>query len=344
MWYSDIDLTTQKNYISSRIRLVRNIENYRFPHKLDKEKSIEATNFILDSLKKVPKPDEQAYTMLYLDKLSDIEKRAMREKRIINSFISKKETASGLIISENEDNCIVVNGDNHIRIQLISKGNNLKSLWEKADLWDNNISDKLDYAYNEKYGYLTTYPTNLGTGLRANIILHLPTLSLNKNFNNLLNGVSRFGVAMRGVYGEGRENHGSLYEIYNTKTLGISENEIIENVSRVAMQINYQEFQTRKLGLKEHRIVFTDEIYKSFGVLKYARKLSLKDAMIYLSALLQGEADELIAFDKPNRIYELMLNVQRFNIINRERGSLTKDEIEIARADYIRENLPKLIK
>jgi len=133
-------------------------------------------------------------------KLKKVEKQTLKERRVINSSIAAKKTATGLIYSDEEELSLVLNGEDHIRLQLLSSGMNIDKLWSTADKFDDYINEKFNYAYSEKLGYLTSYPTNVGTGIRANIVMHLPMLSVGKNFTNLINGISRFGVSIKSVY------------------------------------------------------------------------------------------------------------------------------------------------
>lgn len=341
-WFEKTKLRTDYNYVSSRIRLVRNLDEHVFPSKLDETESKVLTEIMMKELANIGEVEERDCETSMISQSSDIHRMALKERRVLNSVIAAKKTATGLILSKEEDISLVLNGDDHIRLQLLSEGMHLEDLWKRADKLDDYINERFRYAFDEQYGYLTSYPTNIGTGMRANIVLHLPSLSLGKNFQNLLTGMSRFGVTIKGVYGEGRENYGALYDISNPKTLGQSEKEIIDQISRVAMQLNAQEANVRKLALQEHRLEKEDEAYKSFGILKYARKLSLKDALIYLSALLQGVSDGIIELKDPQAVYGLMFGVQPYNLLKLSERPLGKNEMEIARAGYIRQRLAEI--
>lgn len=266
----------------------------------------------------------------------------MRERRILNSSILQKKEMVGLIVSRDESTSLVLNGDDHIRIQLLSSGLQLNELWERADKLDDYVNARFSYAFDEKYGYLTSFPTNVGTGMRASVTLHLPTLSMGKKFSSLVGDMSRFGVTLRGVYGEGAENYGALFEVANQKTLGLTEQEIISLVARVAGQLNRQENQVREAALNNHRLEREDEVYKSYGVLKYARRLSAKDGMIFLSQMMAGVDDGLIAFREPCSIYRMMLGIQQANLQKLSHKPLGKEELDVARAEYLRKELPEL--
>ena len=178
--------------------------------------------------------------------------------------------------------------------------------------------------------------------MKAAAIVHLPSLALGQKFPSLITDMGRFGVSIRGLYGEGRENYGAFFEISNQKTMGLTEQEIVDLVGRVAAQLNDQENQVRERTNQSHRLLREDEIYKSYGILRYGRRISMKEAMSYLSQLLAGCTDELIRFREPCDIYQLILGIQTAGLQSRSKRPLDKDELDVARAEYLREQLPEL--
>lgn len=341
-WFEQVE-QGKPNVVFSRVRLARNLENYAFPSKLSDEDSIEMINNLELGLRDIKELDNRQYNYALLDEMKELDRNALKERRVFNSTIANKKTPTGILISEEEDTSLILNGADHIRIQLLSSGLHLEELWKRADQIDDFINSKFCYAYDEKYGYLTSYPTNVGTGLRASVIVHLPTLSLSRKFNNLLGDMSRFGAVVKGLYGEGAENYGALYEISNQKTLGRTEKEIIDLVNNVAAQLNNQECQVRTLSLKDHRLEREDEAYKSYGVLKYARRLAIKDAMTFLSQLMAGFSDQILKTEEPCSVYRLMLGIQPANLQNNSDHPMGKEELDVARASYLRSDLPELI-
>ena len=340
-WY-EMPGKTGTNVIYSRIRLVRNLKEYPFPGRLTKEQSVELSEKLLGGLTGIASMDRMQYRFTHLERMGDLEKTALLERRALNRSVMKKKDPTGMILSEDESTAILLNGDDHVRIQTLQTGLTLDRLYEKADRIDDYIGERFDYAFDEKYGYLTSYPTNTGTGLRACAILHLPTLSMGKKFSNMLAELSRFGVTIRGVYGEGSENYGALYEVANQKTLGQSEKEIVELVTKIARQLDTQERKVRRMALENHRLEREDEAYKSYGILKYARRLTKKDAMIFLSQLMAGMADRLIRTEEPCSVYRLMLGIQTANLQKLSSKPLNQEELDVARAAYLRRELPLL--
>ena len=284
-WFEDVKLKTDYNYVSSRVRLVRNLDSFVFPDRLSQADSQVLLDGMLTQLSDINEYYEKELNVVHLNTMSDIEKQTLKERRVINSSIAAKKTATGLIYSDEEELSLVLNGEDHIRLQLLSSGMNIDKLWSTADKFDDYINEKFNYAYSEKLGYLT------------------------------------------------------LYDISNPKTLGHSEKEIIDQVRRVAVQLNVQEDYIRSMALKDHNISIRDEVYKSYGILKYARKLTLKEALNYLSAVMRGIADGLIKLENDKNVYELMFGVQVSNLLQEAKRPLSKEELDIKRADYIRENL-----
>ena len=340
-WFEKAE-TSAGNVVYSRVRLARNWEAYQFPQKLSDPDSRELISRLETGLKDLQEDDGLPYEYAYLEDLKELDRLALRERRILNSGTVAKKSPTGIIISEDESTSFILNGDDHIRIQVLAPGFHLDELWQRADKLDDYVNTRFSYAFDEKYGYLTSYPTNVGTGLRASVVLHLPTLSMGKKFQNLLAEMSRFGVRIRGVYGEGSDNYGALYEIANQKTLGQNEKEIIELVTKIARQLDGQEKKVRKLALENHRLEREDEAYKSYGVLRYARRLAKKDAMIFLSQLMTGITDGLIHGEEPCSVYRLMLGIQNANLQKLSHKPLSQEELDVARAAYLRTELPKL--
>ena len=182
-WY-EMPGKTGTNVIYSRIRLVRNLKEYPFPGRLTKEQSVELSEKLLGGLTGIASMDRMQYRFTHLERMGDLEKTALLERRALNRSMMKKKDPTGMILSEDESTAILLNGDDHVRIQTLQTGLTLDRLYEKADRIDDYIGERFDYAFDEKYGYLTSFPTNVGTGLRAAVVLHLPMLSKNKNFSS----------------------------------------------------------------------------------------------------------------------------------------------------------------
>lgn len=341
-WFEEAE-KEMSNVIYSRVRLVRNWKEYPFPGKMTREQGAEMTARLNEGLKDIGSLDGCRYAKAELECLADLDRAALTERRVLGRSMSKKKGPASLIVSEDERASIVLNGDDHIRIQVLEAGLNLEGCYKRADRLDDYISERFEYSFDEKYGYLTSYPTNVGTGLRASVVLHLPLLSRKRSFNSLVADMGRFGTAVRGVYGEGGENYGSLYQVSNQKTLGQSEKEIIELVTKAAAELDAQERRLRQEALKQKPLGCQDEVYKSYGVLRYARRLTRKDAMEFLSQIMVGVRDGILKTKEPCSIYRIMLGIQPANLLKLAEKPMEKEELEAARAQFVRAELPEII-
>ena len=341
-WFEEAE-KEMSNVIYSRVRLVRNWKEYPFPGKMTREQGAEMTARLNEGLKDIGSLDGCRYAKAELERLADLDRAALTERRVLGRSMSKKKGPASLIVSEDERASIVLNGDDHIRIQVLEAGLNLEGCYKRADRLDDYISERFEYSFDEKYGYLTSYPTNVGTGLRASVVLHLPLLSRKRSFNSLVADMGRFGTAVRGVYGEESENYGSLYQVSNQKTLGQSEREIIELVTKAAAELDAQERRLRQEALKQKPLGCQDEVYKSYGVLRYARRLTRKDAMEFLSQIMVGVRDGILKTKEPCSIYRIMLGIQPANLVKLAEKPMEKEELEAARAQFVRAELPEII-
>lgn len=187
---------TGSNVVYSRVRLARNWDEYAFPAKLDQKQAQELLERLKEGLKEIGGLDGNTYVCRDLNQIKDLERMALRERRILNSATVSKREPAGLMLSEDEASSLILGGDDHIRIQLLSPGLNLDELWARMDRMDDYVNERFSYAFDDKYGYLTSFPTNVGTGLRACVVLHLPVLSQVRKFQSIVADMSRFGTAI----------------------------------------------------------------------------------------------------------------------------------------------------
>ena len=269
--------------ISTRIRLARNLHGFKF--NLSKKEDIEILeNKVKDNLFNI------GYGLKFfkLKDMDDITKMSLVEKNLISpDFVLKRNETGSILINDDENICIMIGEEDHLRIQVFSNGLDLKNTLNLAIELDEKIGDTLGYAMNKKYGYLTACPSNMGTGLRASVMLHLPALSKTKNTRKILEAISNFGISIRGVYGENTESSGDMYQISNKQTLGISEKEIIENLNVIAEKVIEQERNARKILAKDD-IELEDMVYRSYGVLSNCRKISSEETRELLSNIKLG--------------------------------------------------------
>lgn len=341
-WYEQI-VPDSDVVISSRVRLARNLENYPFSSKITEEQAVALVNEVKGVTSALTEKSNRKFYACNISTLSDIDKTAMVERHIVSPLLAEKEQTTGLILSEDETISIMINEEDHVRIQAIVGGLNLERAYLEADCIDDIAYEKLHFAYDEKYGYLTACPTNTGTGMRASCMMFLPALSSARLIQKLIEEVGKYGVTIRGIYGEGTKSLGNIYQISNQKTIGISESEILENLKRIVFQVVKQERKRREYMMSVSGDEIEDQVFRAYGVLKYARQISSDDAMNLLSQLKFGADCKLIKFDREFNIHKLMMGVQPGSLqwtLGKNVGSIDRDK---SRAEYIRKELPTII-
>ena len=268
--------------ISSRVRLARNLADFPFKDKA-KQEDLEQ---ILKIIKEIVPSIGYGLKYIELRNIDNITKLTLIENHLISpEFATNKNGA--ILINDEENICIMINEEDHIRIQVFSSGQELEELLNLAIEIDEKIDGLVTYATNEKYGYLTSCPTNVGTGLRASVMVHLPALTLTGNIEKVLNVVNNFGMNIRGVYGEGTQSKGNIYQISNNQSLGLIEKEIIKNIKTITEKVIEQERLARKY-LTKRQIDLEDRFYRAYGILAIAMKLSSEECRNLLSDVKLG--------------------------------------------------------
>lgn len=266
--------------MSSRIRLARNLENYVHPLMFPSEQEgHRVINEIQDALPELG--------IQRLDTLDQQTKHQLVAKHLISPELLK-QPASAVMLNEDEDLSVMINEEDHVRIQAMGKDLLLKDLYERASRIDDQLDAALDISYDEQLGYLTTCPTNIGTGMRASVMLHLPGLSIMKRMNRIAQTINRFGFTIRGIYGEGSQVFGHVYQVSNQLTLGKTEESIIENLIEVVQQIINEELQIRERLHQHNHLETADRVYRSLGILKNSRLISMEEASYRLSEVKLG--------------------------------------------------------
>lgn len=327
--------------LSSRVRLARNLKNYPFPSKMTQESAEVAYSKVKETILNASSNLSKEFSYIGMNELTDVDKVTLLEKHLVSVDLIKNSPKSGILMSKDENLSIMLNEEDHIRIQSILPGMQLNQAWELADKIDNIIEEKIEYAFNENYGYLTSCPTNVGTGMRASVMVHLPSLSMIGYINGLLSTVGKLGLAVRGTYGEGSQSVGNLYQISNQVTLGQSEDDIISNISGVIAQIIEQERMARNKILKESGIQFEDKIFRSYGIFTNARLLTSNECMNLLSDIKLGVDLGLINNISQKVISELMIITQPASLQKMAGRTLDDEERDIKRAEVVRKKLLK---
>jgi protein arginine kinase len=316
--------------ISSRVRLARNVKKYPFIMRITSEESEALVNEVTEAL-------HFQFTLISLADKSAIEKRVLLEKHIISPEFLRMTKPKGLLLQSDEKIAVMINEEDHIRIQAIYAGDDLDNAWDLASKADDLLEERIEYAFDKEYGYLTSCPTNTGTGLRASYMAHLPMLEKTGQLKNLLTAVSKFGMTMRGLYGEGTDPMGSIYQISNQMTLGKSEDEIIHSLKTITGQIIENENRIRERAFTDAKPEMEDRVFRAYGTLAYARKLSSSEAMELLSDVRLGYLSGLLTKPKPEyTLYQIMMNIQTGALQMRAGKELNEQDRDMARADYLR--------
>lgn len=319
--------------LSSRVRLARNIEKINMPGKISYADSEKVENQIKKALNK----EDFKLKFYSLKELSKLDIDVLTEKRVISKELSNKANISSFLVSDNEEITVMINEEDHIRIQTIKQGFDLWEAWSEAAKIDDALDDKINYAYDEQFGYLTACPTNTGTGLRASIMVHLPFLTSDGSIANIINSVRGIGVEIRGYSGEGSKAYGAIYQISNQIKLGKTEEDIIRQIESIVSFIVNKETLARTKTYEQKKYQVEDQVYRSLAILKNARLLGFKESMDLLSNLRVGIYLDLLNIEKTT-LDSLTMNTQNANIV-REMDNINIDEINKKRAELFRETL-----
>lgn len=344
-WFEKNCNTNSGVVISSRVRLARNLKRYNFPIRIEEDEAKAMILEIKEALLGANGSMDQLFDVVDMTGLTQLDKMAMMEQHSISPQFVQRQCPTALMISKDEGMSIMVNEEDHLRIQAMTCGMDLHHVMKLASEIDDLLEEKLTFAFHQQFGYLTSCPTNVGTGLRASYMMHLPALETTGQLQFILDAIGKFGLTVRGIYGEGSEAQGSVFQISNQVTLGLTEQEIVDNLTAVTNQIIEQELIVRKKLLAEKYTQFEDAVYRSYGILSHARVLSSKEAMTLLSDIKLGiELGILKAeLEHPLNIFDLMTNIQPANLQVHLNKSLNIEERNIARATYIRTHIPRLI-
>lgn len=341
-WY-EASGKEQDVIVSSRIRLRRNIQGYPFPGKMEPEEITELNKQLLHTAEQTCRGMEMETTSCMVSELREVTRYAMLERNILSKAALQEKSASSLVVSKDEAVSMLFQCDDHIRIQVSGRGLQLREALEQANKIDDLFNETYSYAFDEKYGYMTCFPTNVGTGMRAYLVLHLPLLASGSKFQRMTTELGRYGVAIRDALTTADKNPSGLYVIYNQKTLGQTEEEIIQLLTKIGMQLSGSERKLRLLRAEKHPLLVEDEAYRAYGLLKYARVLKYEEALLNLSRLRIALTAERINLEKPVSIYQMMIAVSPNNLQVYYGKTGTPEEVNRMRANYCREKLPSMI-
>ena len=323
--------------LSSRVRLARNLKGMPFPgwaKKAERVKALEAIRPAVESLSQMANAFSES-----MDNLTVLDKNILVERHLISREHAAKSAGSGLVLNRDESLCVMINEEDHLRMQALRPGLQLKQAWNAIDQIDSKLEKKLNYAFTSDLGYLTACPTNLGTGIRVSAMLHLPGLVLAEQINQIIQAVNKLGLAVRGLYGEGTEALGNVFQVSNQMTLGETEADIVERLNKVLAQIIEHEENARQVLLEKKPKAVYNHIGRAYGTLCNAHIISSKETMNQLSLMRMGV--DLNLFENLERwlVDELFIITQPAHLQKRFSEKLSAEERDLLRADMLRDRL-----
>lgn len=325
--------------ISSRIRLARNLADFPFMSRATPNDRTETERILREKIIR----GEVAAELSYVDvnKLPPLDRQFLVERQLISRELAETEGARSVAIDRHEQVSLMINEEDHLRIQVMHSGLDLQDTWEKINSIDDKLEAQITYAFNERLGYLTACPTNVGTGMRVSVMLHLPALALTKQIDKLFRSLQKISLAVRGLYGEGSQAMGDFYQISNQITLGRSEVDLVKQVNEVVPSIIDYERKAREFLVKESRQDLLDRVSRAFGILRTAQKISSEETMHLLSSVRMGVNLGLIPGLEIPTLNKLFIYTQPAHLQKLSGVELDTSDRNIERARYLRRHLNK---
>ena len=332
----------QKIVVSSRVRLARNLREFAFPGWAKRSERIQILENVKPRVEELPEMSD--HFSVYSQDLSALEKQVLVERHLISREHAAKGVGSAVVMNKKQTLSIMINEEDHLRLQAIRAGLQLKSVFKLIDKADSGLEERLDFAFHPRLGYLTACPTNVGTGMRASAMVHLPALMLSEQINQIIQAVNKIGLAVRGLYGEGTEALGNLFQVSNQFTLGEREEDIIERLNKVILSIIEHERNARQMLLQKRPNTLFDHIGRGYGILRHAYAVTSKEGLNLLSFMKLGI--DLNFFPETWRpvVDELFMATQPAHLQKGSQAKLAADERDAVRARIIRERLAEFPK
>ena len=326
--------------VSSRVRLARNLRGFSFPGWADEEQRREVWKKVSAVFQSLETP----FLRWDMAETGGLDKEILFERHLVSRELAAKDKACGVFVTPDECLSIMVNEEDHIRIQSLRPGLDLKGAWEAADRIDDQLEARLDYAFSPKLGYLTSCPSNVGTGMRASVMMHLPGMVLMEEMDPVINGISKIGLAVRGLWGEGTEAAGNMFQVSNQITLGRREEEIVEHLEQIVLELIEHENNARIRLMNDRSLVVEDHVARARGLLASARLMSSGEALNLLSVLRLGIDLGLVGEFTRRDIDRLFIAIQPAHLQRRESRALEPAARDAVRAETLRAFMGKAAK
>ncbi len=325
--------------ISSRIRLARNLAEFPFISRATQQDRTEIENTLRDRVLEVQESGELEY--VNVNDLKVIDRQFLVERQLISREHAESEGARGVAIARNEQVSLMINEEDHLRIQVMHSGLDLQSAWEQIDQIDSLLAQKVNFAYHPKLGFLTACPTNVGTGLRVSVMLHLPALVITRQIDKVFRSLQKISLAVRGLYGEGSQAMGDFYQISNQITLGKKENDLVKQVGDIVPKLIEYERKARDFLVRESHENLHDKVARAYGILRTAQTISSEETMHLLSSVRMGVNLGLIEDLQIPLLNELFIHTQPAHLQKLRGVELDTADRNIERARYLRRHLNK---
>ena len=330
--------------LSTRVRLARNLQEYHFGLRAspsDREAVLQLAREAAAGTSSLAEG-----TSLLMASLSGASRRLLLERHLVSKELAGEEgedapSHSALLLAPGESLGVMVNEEDHLRLQSLVSGFRLREAWWKVDRLDEELGRQLRFAFHPEFGFLTSCPTNVGTGLRASVLVHLPGLVLTQEIGRVLQGIAQVGLTFRGLYGEGSEVVGNFFQVSNQTTLGKSEEDLIDHLQKIVQQVIQYEQQARTVLLRDAPTVIEDKVWRAYGLLRYAHSITFEEVMNLLSGVRLGVGLKLIPGVRVYSLNQIMIFSQAAHLERMAGRTLARGESDIFRAGYIRKVLAR---
>ncbi len=324
--------------MSTRIRLARNLADYPFVTKASEQDRADIERTLREKLLHIQASSNE-FMYVNVGDLDKVDRQFLVERQLISREHAEGKGARGVVIDPSEQVSLMINEEDHLRIQCMHSGLDVQGAWEQINRIDDLISEQISYAYHPRLGYLTACPTNVGTGVRVSVLLHLPALVITKQIDKVFRALQKISLAVRGLYGEGSQAMGDFYQISNQQTLGRSESELIEQVGDVVPALIHYEREARDLLVRESQQVLHDQVSRAYGILRTAQTISSEETMLLLSKVRMGINLGLIEDLPLLKLNELFIRTQPAHLQKLTGSELTTADRNIERARFLRRYL-----
>ena len=327
--------------ISSRIRLARNLADFPFISRTNEADRAEIESIIHGRIQELQDAQKVSPDVLYVNVggLPDVDRQFLVERQLISRELAESEGARAVVIDQSERFSVMINEEDHLRIQVMQSGLNLQAAWQQINEIDDMVEEKVTYAYSERLGYLTACPTNVGTGVRVSVMLHLPALVITRQIEKVFRSLQKINLAVRGLYGEGSQATGDFYQISNQITLGMTEEDLTKKVGDVVPMLIDYERQARDFLVRESHETLHDRVSRAFGILRTAQTISSEETMHLLSSVRMGINLGLIGDLEIPTVNKLFIHTQPAHLQKMSGVELDTSDRNIERATYLRRHL-----